>query len=375
MRDFNQSDTEWVAEAEREAMSATPVTDHGKGDKAARPRIKLTSASELKMKPLAWTIHRYFESEAIVFIYGESQAFKTFLCLDIACCVALGRKWGPDCAVNQGVVAYVCGEGAGGIRRRLEAWSLHNGQSVPENLYISSCSTDLSNPLAVQDLRDELDALPAKPVLIGVDTMARNFAGAENEATDIGKFYSMVEHNFVKQYGCSVLVTHHPGKDVSRGPRGSASIKQNSDAMFRVERHDSGDEWFTTLTAEKMKDAPLPKPVTFEAKRYMLNIHDEFGEQGSSLAMDYMDDLACQMIAVADLKDKADESAEKRKELLKLILKDNTMKQVDYAARADVSKACLSRYVARLRKDNYLKGNMGNLKVTAKGKLWAGIAW
>ena len=337
--------------------------------------ISFVQASEIDLKPIKWLVRGYFESHAITFLYGDTEAFKTFICLDIACAIATGSEWIPNCEVVQGMVLYICGEGRNGIRRRLEAWSKHNNKSVPENLLISDMSTDLSDDLAIADLVGAIESLVTKPAVVIVDTFARNYTdGGENANDDIGKFYSVVEATLVKTYDCSVIVTHHPGKDVAKGMRGGASLKQNADAVYKVKREDSGEQMFTVMKPEKMKDAERPKDVMFEAVKYPIGISDSFGSESSSLAMDFVTAAERQMIAEADEKDGAAIAANSRKRLLREILGDGSLNQVDYAARAKVAQSSVSKHQKWLREKRYLKGSTGRLEVTPSGKHWCNLS-
>ena len=357
-----------ILDYERDGV--TPVQDHAEG--IQRPRLHLLSATDLDLKPTEWLVHGYFEQQAVIFLYGDTRAFKTFLALDIACCVALGKSWGPGCAVRQGPVVYVCGEGRNGISRRLEAWSLHHNRPRPEQLYIASQSTDLGNDNALEELIAAIDHLPDPPSMIGFDTLARNYSGAENESVDIGAFYRRVEHYLIKPYDCSVLVTHHPGKDASRGARGSAAIKQNCDAMFQVERNDAGDQWFTQLHSEKMKDAPEPDDLTFEAKQYDLGIRDAEGQSVTSLALDYVTPAEVRLVEASRIKDREADDEKHKKELLQLIARDGGMTQQDYAARIGIDQSSISRIMKKLRNGDHLKGGSGNLKLTPAGRVYCG---
>jgi hypothetical protein len=357
----------WDEFSIQEELSKTPITDHGKGTVKC---ISFTPADGIEIRPPEWLIHRYFERHSITFLYGDTEAFKTFICLDIACAVATGEEWIPSCGVEQGLVLYICGEGKNGIARRLAAWSKQNSRPVPHNLLISDMSTDLGNEGSIAALTVAIDAMPVKPSLVIVDTFARNYSGAENENVDISKFYASVEANLVKPYDATVLITHHPGKDVTKGARGGASLKQNADAMYMVKREDSGEQMFTVMKNEKMKDAEPPKDVMFEVIKYGLGIKDSFGKETTSLALDFVNDTERQMIAEAEQKDVASMAESARKKLLRVIAEDGTLIQVDYAARSGINRSSIVRYMKRLRKDHYLSGKTGNLKVSPKGMMW-----
>ena len=340
--------------------------------KAAAPenQIRFTPANELDVKPIDWLVNKYFERQAITFLYGDTEAYKSFICLDLACAIATGDDWLPGIAVKQGKVLYICGEGPHGIIRRLKAWSLHNNKPIPANLLISNTSTDLGDKYKTAALVKAIDAMKEKPVLIIVDTFARNVnTASENANNDIGLFYSTVETQLVKRYNCTVLATHHPGKDTSQGMRGGASLKQNADAVYLVKR--IGGEMFTNMTSEKMKDAPRPDPVMFEAINVDLNMQDSFGGKSSSLVLEAVDDLTRMMLSLTSKQSTADKADSDRKKLLSLIAKDGSLTQKAYAEKCGFSsQQVVSGYIKWLRKNKYLNGKARKLNVTEKGKDW-----
>jgi len=334
-------------------------------------KISFTPANQIKLKPISWLINKYLEMIAIIFLHGDTESFKTFTCLGIGIAVSSGTEWIPGHGVVQGRVLYICGEGYQGIRRRLEAWSLHHNKPIPDDLYVSDMSTDLGDAEKINELVEAINAMEVKPSLIIVDTFARNFGSGESNNDDIGVFYSNVEHNLVKRYGCSVLATHHPGKDESRGMRGGASLKQNADAVYKVKREDINGEAYTTMTSEKMKDARKPGPVMFKAIKVDLNMQDSFGGESSSLVLEVVNNQTRMMLSLTNKQSTADKANSDRKKLLTLIAKDGSLTQKAYAAQCGFSsQQVVSGYIKWLRKEQYLTGTARKLKVTNKGKAW-----
>lgn len=325
--------------------------------------LRLLKASEIPLAAPDWIVQGYFEAQTINWIYGESEALKTFIMLDLALAICEGREWFPGCKTDQALVLYICGEGKNGIRRRLAAWSKHTNRGIPDNLYISSCSTDFSNDNALGVLVEQIDKLPETPGIVMVDTFARNMGGKENEATDIGTFYSNVEHLLVHSYECAVIVTHHLGKNPAAGLRGSSSIRNNSDSVFKAKIGKTNDGTvFTTLTNEKMKDGPKPPPVDFRAVEYKLGIKDKYGNESTSLVLVYDPHVK----ARGD-KEEAAGKAKKEIDLLQEIYSDGSLCQADYAARVEVAQSSVSRWIKSLRKQRFISGTNGKLKVIQAG--------
>lgn len=88
-----------------------------------RPRAALyvewgdTLEPDLSTAPL---IEHWLDQGTMSVIYGESNAGKTFVMLDMAWAVACGQPW-HDCETHGSLVVYVAAEAGGSARRRVKA--------------------------------------------------------------------------------------------------------------------------------------------------------------------------------------------------------------------------------------------------------------
>ncbi|MCY1438696.1 AAA domain protein [compost metagenome] len=111
---------------------------------------------------------------------------------------------------------------------------------------------------AVQELVTTTGEIPQ---LIVIDTMARNFVGDENSATDVGHFVTNLDR-MRRHWDTTVMIVHHSGKASERGSRGSSALKGAVDAEYELKRDDNNK--LIQLIAHKMKDADHPSPLMFE---------------------------------------------------------------------------------------------------------------
>lgn len=228
------------------------------------PPFRFVAACDMPVKPVAWLIHSYIEEDALAVLYGPPGKGKSFFALDVSCCIATGTPFhGHD--VKPGAVFYIAGEGHNGLARRLRAWAQHNNCEMPSLLFVSEAPTDLSSATNASKVTEAVQQLAGatgeSPVLIVIDTMARNFGGDENSATDVGQFVRNADA-LRRHWKATVLIVHHSGKDGEKGARGSSALKGAADAEYEVSRSD--EDKLIRLTPRKMKDAEEPSPLAFE---------------------------------------------------------------------------------------------------------------
>lgn len=240
------------------------------------------------LKPIDWLVKDYFESNSLAQMFGEPGSGKSFLALSIACSVATGIAWHGK-AVKQGAVFYICGEGHAGLLRRFCAWQKENNTQLTDApLYKSDHQVSLSDQESAKFLLEDIMTLKEKagvnPVLVVIDTVARNFGqGDENSTKDMSTFIENIDRFVRVPFGCNVLLVHHSGHTVGRA-RGSSALKAALDAEYMVEK----DENTVTLTPTKMKDSELPPQIVFEFSKVEVGIVD--GEEVHSAILESFDD-------------------------------------------------------------------------------------
>ena len=251
-------------------------------------QIALTRADQIEIRPPDWLMRGVLERNAFAQVFGDPGCGKSFLAIDWACRVATGTPWAGR-TVKGGPVIYVAGEGQQGFGRRIRAWSEHHGvglDGVPLYLSPAVAMPDPGDLLAILSAIDTgVVALGRPPVLIVLDTLARNFGGGDENATqDMGRFVMACDVLRVR-YGCTVLVVHHTGHADKSRARGAIALKAALDAEYRLTNENR-----LLLTATKMKEAELPPPLSMSLVGVELpGLLDEDGVQVTSAAIDVLD--------------------------------------------------------------------------------------
>jgi hypothetical protein len=182
-------------------------------------------------------------------MYGAQGGTKTFQAIGMSFSIATGQPWhGVD--VTQGPVAYILGEGRGGINARVEAWG--NAHGMPDNtpFRLLPQPVDFLDPRQVTTLLASLEGWDIPPKLTVVDTLYRSFGGSENDTADMAAFIAGVGR-LQRETGSAVLVLHHPGHDNTRS-RGHSALPQAVDTIIKVER--DKDSGIITLSCDKQRD-------------------------------------------------------------------------------------------------------------------------
>lgn len=219
-------------------------------------RIDLVPWHDLQDVKVKWLVKDMLPAKAFSAIYGKSGAGKSFFAMYLAAMVAAGREaFGLD--TEQGDVVYLALEGGAGLRRRRDALMQRYG--LPDDLPVHFVKAQMNLRSSLDDLHALIEAIKArdiKPAVIFVDTLARAYAGGEeNSSAEMMQFVSVMAA-LQDALDCAVCVVHHSGKDESRGMRGSSALLAAVDAELELTRisDDEATEPVCTVKSTKQKD-------------------------------------------------------------------------------------------------------------------------
>jgi hypothetical protein len=225
----------------------------------------LVDATKLDQLPKAEPlIEGVLSQDSLAWLGGKPGHAKTFIALDMGCCVATGYPW-RGYQVTAGNVLYILAEGAHGMHERRLAWEHVNGREIP-------ASTMTFLPVAVQLGRGELDvealiqlAQELGPVLIIIDTQARVTVGAdENSSKDMGIFIDSLERIRIATGACLLTVHHEPRG--AENLRGSGALEGAATTVMRSFK----DGFIVRLDCTKQKDCPEFAPIVGKMEQVAL---------------------------------------------------------------------------------------------------------
>lgn len=238
---------------------------HLQSEDAPKRPCGLVWAWQVDESPLSWVVKDYIVQDSLAALVGASGSGKSFIAIDIACCVATGTPWhGRE--VSQGPVFYLAGEGQRGLRKRIRGWEQVNEISITNQpLALSAGIPALCDPqhseATIEEIKQKVKELgenaPA-PALIVVDTLARAMAGRnENSTDDMGLFIHGLDQMRL-EWKCAVIVVHHTGHAAPDRGRGSSAFYAALDSEFLIRKTDG-----VSMVGSKEKDWPTPRPIEF----------------------------------------------------------------------------------------------------------------
>ena len=252
-------------------------------------RFRLLHIGEVvgDIRPPEYLIDGVIETGTFGEIFGDPGSYKTFVALSMLLSVASGRPWYGH-GVQQGPVVYIVGEGRQGVARRLAAWGKHHDVDLATlPFFVSSMPAALTDEASAAEVASTIAEITKKhgpPVLIVIDTLARNFGpGDENATKDMSAFVA----NLDKYLGnsCVRAVVHHSGHGDKGRSRGNSALKGAVDFQFCLAKKADGT---VEMTNPKMKDAPeWQAPKRFKPRTVFVG--GDFDEPIESIVLEITD--------------------------------------------------------------------------------------
>jgi hypothetical protein len=200
-----------------------------------------------------WLVPNLLPDDAIAMWYGPSGSFKSYLALDLCMTLAAGLPGWKAGAQEPMPVVYIAAEGLRALAKaRRKSWKQAREIQGPLPFYAVATMPTAKRPEQIIEAVEAIQARGIAPRLVVIDTQARAMAGMnENDAEDAGIFIEAIE-TMKRSLGCTVLVIHHTGNDVSR-PRGSSALYAGYDTVVEVQRDERS--LYASVHVRKQKDA------------------------------------------------------------------------------------------------------------------------
>lgn len=255
----------WATRSGREAFASYAGTTETNGisvepsSTPARSRFHFRSIAEQKnRKPTQWLIEEMIPREAIGFMYGDSDSFKTFLALDLCLGLSSATTTFGVTPTERMETAYIAGEGPAEIEtKRRPAWQMARGVDDDIPFFTIDEMPIASDNASVEEFIDTATTERRRPVLVVIDTAFWFGGGLDlNNGKDVG-FIMGEARKIKKSLQCSVLLIHHIGKREELGMTGSRHLFGASDFVVEVRRHLGS--LYVSAKMQKQKDGEKRK--------------------------------------------------------------------------------------------------------------------
>ena len=263
-------------------------------------------------KKVDWLIEDWIEKNTIVFMYGKSNQYKSYVALSFAYHLAIGLDINKYKVQNEPCrVIFIATEGLNTLANRYKALELEHGEVPDSSLYLYTGQAFSWEDQFIDELIKQLrfncdfliiDSLSASLTneTLNSDAVVRNVISQIKRIRD--------------EANTTVMVVAHTGKNVSKGMMGSAVLRNDVDTEIRVD----GTRKIISLTKQRngskddmyIKFMPLPIRLEHDSNLFL-----DFGTKNVEL-----DDLARKMLqAFKDLNQEVVLKADWKKAWLNIV--------------------------------------------------------
>lgn len=221
-------------------------------------RLKPVTKDAAKItKKVDWLIYRALRKAGICFVYGDSQAGKTFFVNDIAMHIAGGIPWrGRE--TKQGKVLYIAAEASNEFMLRVDAFDQFKQKVPDDNFMVIGEAPDFTKEQDLEIILGWIDELDVSFDLIVVDTLSQVSLGLDENSSLMGEVLKKFQ-TLREKTGATILVVSHTGKNPERGMRGWSGWKPAADHFIYVSNVDG-----TRRIAKAEKNKGLPEGEEYE---------------------------------------------------------------------------------------------------------------
>jgi hypothetical protein len=211
---------------------------------------------------------------------GPPGSLKSSILASIAVAAASGEDWCGKRNKGKCAAIYFALERADLVKRRLRAYAEQRGDDLP--IAVVDSIVNLMDEKVVDEIVATIDNIQRefglKVGLVIIDTLPKGIAaggGDEDKARDQGKVYANIQRVKDRRNPNAphVALICHPGKDASRGPRGSNASTGDFDVQIEISGTDTR---FAIIT--KANDGPEGHLASFRPSIHNFGI-DEDGDR------------------------------------------------------------------------------------------------
>lgn len=274
----------WREECDRAERRNHPFVVIPPRPNGADKRFALAKFDDVLMTTTAVDlVKNLLPRSGLAVVWGEPKCGKSFWLFDLLMHVACGWSY-RGLRVQPGAVVYCALEGAGGFKRRVEAFRRKHPDAKGAEFYLMFAPLDLirDHKALIGAIRAQLPPL-VTPVAVAIDTLNRSLRGSESSDEDMPAYVRAVDA-IRDAFDCCVPVVHHCGHNGGR-PRGHSSILGAADTQIAVKREGGN----IVATVELAKDGETDREIISRLAVVDLG-QDEDGDPITSCVVEPVED-------------------------------------------------------------------------------------
>jgi predicted peroxiredoxin len=211
----------------------------------------LSPTDMLNMPEPEWLVDGLLQVKTNNLAFGKSNTFKSFIGIDIACCIANGVKWHGK-AVKKKKAMYVATEGANGVGRfRIPEWHRHHGiDFATADIFLYPKEIKLDDTAEVKKLIATVKEYGIEFVVL--DIFGGTMNGSETEDVT-ARAWVTGANALVREAGAATLVIAHTGWMDQTRARMHTHFWGSFDTRLKIEG--DKDKRTSILSVDRHKDA------------------------------------------------------------------------------------------------------------------------
>lgn len=229
-----------------------------------------------------WLVHDLIEYGGSAAFAGFSKTGKSFLMIELAFSIAMGKPfWGRD--VKQGMVVYQLGEGERGFMKRVKGFiqdrDVENPDKVPLVLLpkkINIFTSDDDTNALISEAKAQAEYFEQPLRLIVIDTFNKATRGAnEISGLDMGKVIDRIER-IAEECQCTVMVVDHLSAQGKFRGHGSKTGDLTNVIMIEAdEKKDHNGRTIRRMRLDKNKDGEDGGKIPFVLRQVVVGFDDK----------------------------------------------------------------------------------------------------
>jgi len=200
------------------------------------------------VKDVEWLVEGLIPDESITFLVGDPKGKKSWLALETAMSIAMGKKVAGRFNARKGTVLYIqLEDGLKRLAPRYHKLVRGYGSEPSKENFVTYVGFELklSDPDYWKLLLEQCQLI--NPSLIVIDTLARSHNSNENNTQEMSLIVDKL-CQLRDTVHCSVLIVHHlrkesfyMGKPMKRAMRGNNVIEAAAESIITVQSDDKDD--------------------------------------------------------------------------------------------------------------------------------------